>query len=85
LLPVSLVLLIAAGLLLRALLRTSQIDPGFATDCRIYVHLFTPEADFTPEASTLLFTRLLDRARSLPSVRDATLSYAVLGFTDGSA
>src|SRR5215472_3073563 len=67
LLPVSLVLLIAAGLLLRALLRTSQIDPGFATDCRIYVRLFTPEADFTPEASTLLFTRLLDRARSLPS------------------
>jgi putative ABC transport system permease protein len=79
----SLVLLIAAGLLLRALQRTSQIDPGFATDRRIYLRLFAPAADFTPEASTLLFTRLLDQARSLPGVGDATLSYAVLGFTDG--
>jgi putative ABC transport system permease protein len=79
----SLVLLIAAGLLLRALQRTSQINPGFATDHRIYIRLFTPEPDFTPETSTRLFTRLLDQARSLPSVREATLSFAVLGFTDG--
>jgi predicted lysophospholipase L1 biosynthesis ABC-type transport system permease subunit len=43
----SLVLLIAAGLLLRALQRTSQIDPGFATDHRIYLRLFTPERDFS--------------------------------------
>ncbi|SPE38558.1 membrane hypothetical protein [Candidatus Sulfopaludibacter sp. SbA3] len=79
----SLVLLIAAGLLLRALQRTSQIDPGFATDHRIYLRLFTPEPDFTQESGTRLFTRLLEQARELPGVRDATLSYAVLGFTDG--
>jgi hypothetical protein len=79
----SLVLLIAAGLLLRALQRTSQISPGFAADHRIYIRLFAPERDFTFEASTRLFTRLLDEARSLPGVRDATLSFVVLGFADG--
>jgi putative ABC transport system permease protein len=79
----SLVLLIAAGLLLRALQRTSKINPGFATDRRVYIRLFAPERDFTFDASTRLFTRLLGEARSLPGVRDATLSFAVLGFTDG--
>jgi predicted permease len=79
----SLVLLIAAGLLVRALRRTSQIDPGFATDHRIYVRLFTPEPDFTPDSSTRLFTRLLNQARTFPGVRDATLSFDVLGFMDG--
>lgn len=79
----SLVLLIAAALLLRALQRTSQISPGFATDHRIYIRLFTPEPDFTPDTSTRLFTRLLDEARTIPGVRDATLSFDVLGFMDG--
>jgi predicted permease len=79
----SLVLLIAAGLLVRALERTSQIDPGFATDHRIYIRLFTPEPDFTPDSSTRLFTRLLNQARAFRGVRDATLSFDVLGFMDG--
>src|SRR5207247_3921292 len=79
----SLVLLIAAGLLLRALQRTSQISPGFATDRRVYIRLFAPERDFTFDASTRLFTRLLGAARSLHCVRAATLSCGVLGFTYG--
>jgi putative ABC transport system permease protein len=79
----SLVLLIAAGLLLRALQHTARIDPGFATDHRIYIRLFAPEPDFTPDSATRLFTRLLDQARTLPGVRDATLSFDVLGFMDG--
>ena len=79
----STVLLIGAGLLVRALTHASRIEPGFATDHRLYVRLFAPEPDFTPEAGTRLFTRLLEQARALPGVRDATLSFAVLGFTDG--
>jgi predicted permease len=79
----SLVLLIAAGLLLRALNRISHIDPGFATGHRIYLRLLAPEPDFTPESGTQLFTRLLDEARALPGVSDATLSFDVLGFSDG--
>ena len=78
----SLILLIAATLLLRALERASQIDPGFATSRRIYVRLFTPKPDFTPDSSTRLFTRMLENARALPGVRDATLSFDVLGFMD---
>jgi predicted permease len=78
----SLVLLIAAGLLVRALQQTSQIDPGFATDHRIYVRLLAAEPDFTSGSATQLFSRLLDDARGLPGVRDATLSFDVLGFMD---
>jgi len=79
----SLMLLIAAGLLLRALHQAGSIDPGFATSNRLYVRLFTPEPDFTPESSTLLFSRLLEEVRALPGVRDATLSFALLGFGEG--
>ena len=79
----SLVLLVAAGLLLRAIEHTSHIDPGFATDHRAYIRLFAPDPDFTPENGTRLFTRLLDDARAIPGVREATLSFAVLGFSDG--
>ncbi len=80
----SLVLLVATGLLLRALQRIERIDPGFATDHRLYVRLFAPDPDFTPEAGTRLFTRLLDEARALPGVRGATLSFDVLGFSDSA-
>jgi putative ABC transport system permease protein len=80
----SLALLVAAGLLVRALERTAHIDPGFATDHRMYIRLFTPQPDFTPESSTLLFTRLLAQARALPGVTDATLSFGVLGFGDST-
>ena len=78
----SLVLFIAAALLLRAVQRTAEIDPGFATDHRMYIRLSTPEPDFTPESATHVFSRLLESARALPGVRDATLAFAVLGFTD---
>ena len=78
----SLTLLIGAGLLIRAVQRSAEIDPGFATGHRMYIRLFTPQPDFTPQKATLVFTHLLDQARTIPGVRDATLSFAVLGFTD---
>ncbi len=80
----SLVLLVVCGLQLRALQNFSRIDPGFATDHRIYIRLFTPEHDFTPEASTQIFTRILGEARALPGVREATLAFGVLGFSDST-
>ena len=80
----SLALLVAAGLFVRALERTAHIDPGFATDHRMYIRLFTPQPDFTPESSTRLFTRLLAQARALPGVADATLAFGVLGFGDST-
>jgi predicted permease len=80
----SLALLVAAGLLVRALDRTARLNLGFATDHRMYIRLFTPEPDFTPESSTRMFTRLLSQARSLPGVTDATLAFGVLGFGDST-
>jgi putative ABC transport system permease protein len=79
----SLVLLVGAALVLRALDRASHIDPGFATDHRMYIRLFASPPDFTPEGATSLFTRVLEESRALPGVREATLSFAMLGFSDG--
>lgn len=79
----SFVLLVSDGLLLRALEAANGSDPGFATKNRIYLRLFTPDNDFTPAQATSLYSRLLDEARTLPSVKEATLSFAVFGFMDG--
>jgi predicted permease len=79
----SFVLLVSAGLLLRALGEANGSDPGFATKNRIYLRLFTPDNDFTPAQATSLYSRLLDEARTHPGVKEATLSFAVFGFMDG--
>lgn len=79
----SLVLLVCAGLLIRALWEAKGTDPGFSTDNRAYLRLFTPDNDFTPQQATTLYSRLLDEARELPGVQDVTLSFAVFGFMDG--
>ena len=81
----SLALLVAAGLLVRALERTAHIDPRVRHRSSDVLRVFTPQPDFTPENSTRLFTRLLAQARALPGVTDATLSFGVLGFGDGTA
>ncbi|HLK69059.1 MAG TPA: ADOP family duplicated permease [Bryobacteraceae bacterium] len=75
----SLALLIGTGLLLRGLDRVEHIDPGFATDHRLFVNLRASMRDLTPEQSTLLYSDLLGRARALPGVIDATLAWQVLG------
>lgn len=79
----SLVLLVSAALLVRAVRKAKGADPGFATANRLYVRLFTPENDFTPQQATSLYARLLEEARVLPGTRDVTLSFAVFGFMDG--
>jgi predicted permease len=61
----SLALLIATGLLLRGLDRASHADPGFATERRLIVNFFDPHARWTP---------LLERARTVPGIEEATLA-----------
>jgi predicted permease len=70
----SLTLLIATGLLVRALGRMESAGAGFAKDHRLYVDLWAP-----PDASKSVFHILLEQARALPGVRDATLSSVVFG------
>ena len=71
----SLALLVATGLLLRALHRVEVADPGFATANRLAVNLLMPPNKFTPAQATLLQDSLLSRARALPGVKDATLFF----------
>jgi putative ABC transport system permease protein len=68
---VSLVLLLAAGLFTRSLLKLQAIDPGFDAD-RVLLLLVTPplEDRFDPE----LHERLIARAERVPGVDAASLS-----------
>jgi predicted permease len=79
----SLVLLIAAALLLRALQQAGKTEPGFAMDRRLAARIFVSEPEYTEESGSLFFRRLLETVRATPGVRSATLSYTVpLSFGD---
>jgi predicted permease len=67
----SLTLLIATGLLVRALDRVQHLDAGFASDHRLYVSL-RDEAQRAPLASALL-----DQARQMPGVEGVTAAWEV--------
>jgi predicted permease len=73
----SLALPIATGLLLRALDRVQHIDPGFATGHRLYVNLRARGTSYSPQAMGSLYDSLLEQARALPGVEDATLAWEV--------
>jgi predicted permease len=79
----SLVLLVCATLLIRALREAESAAPGFATYKRAYLRLATPDNDFTPRQATVLYNRLLQEAQELSGIKAATLSFAVFGFMDG--
>ncbi len=71
-LALSFVLLSGAGLLIRSFANLVAVDPGFRTE---QVHVVGVELPFskyeTPEARWNFNDQLLDRVRSLPSVRSA--------------
>ena len=75
----SLTLLIATGLLLRAFEHVENIDPGFATDHLLYVELSAAPGIRTPAAAMQLFSYVLEQARALPGVEDATLASTHFG------
>ncbi|MGH9664075.1 MAG: ABC transporter permease, partial [Bryobacteraceae bacterium] len=72
----SLVLLIVAGLFLRALRTASGIDPGFDAGRLLSARLYVAKPEFNQVTGVALYHRVLDRARALPGVQNATLSYA---------
>ena len=73
---VSLVLLIMAGLFLRALRSASHIDPGIDARNLLSARLYIAPAEFNPAAGQIFYRNLVERIRGLPGVRNATLSYA---------
>jgi len=81
----SLTLLIAATLVVRAMLHARTIDPGYAIDHRLAARIYISEPEYTPESGTLFLARLLEAVRAAPGVRSATLSYTTpLSFSDSA-
>lgn len=73
----SLTVLIATGLLVRALDRVQHLDPGFASDHRAFISL-RDEAQ-----NPSLYLTLLDQARETPGVTGATAAWGVFPNTGG--
>jgi predicted permease len=78
----SLVLLIAATLLVRALGHALDVDPGFAMEGRLAARLSVSEPEYTADTGRLFLDRVLATVRATPQVRSATISYNTpLNFT----
>jgi predicted permease len=75
---VSLVLLVAAGLFVRSLLKLKDIDTGFDPD-RVLLFQVTPPVGEQPasaEETRSLYRRLLAHAETVPGVRGASASFS---------
>jgi predicted permease len=68
----SVVLLISSGLLVRAMWRLQDVDPGFRTDGVVTLRTALPMPKYATVASRAAFYgRVLDGVRALPGVQDA--------------
>ena len=75
---VSLVLLVAAGLFVRSLLKLEDIETGFDPE-RVLLFRMTPPVDEQPMSAEMkrnLYKQLLARAESVPGVEGASASFS---------
>ncbi|MDQ3349822.1 MAG: hypothetical protein M3545_17895, partial [Acidobacteriota bacterium] len=80
---VSMVLLIASGLVGRTFLQMHLADAGFAADRVLGVRVALPEDRYqTPERRAAFFEELLRRVRRLPGVTAAGLGYGAMPPSD---
>jgi predicted permease len=81
----SVVLLVSAGLLIRALWAVQATDPGFKTDGRVTMRTALPLPQYERVAARKTFyTRVLSEVRALPDVSDAAyVSWLPLAFGGG--
>ena len=93
----ALMLLVGAGLLIKSFARLQAVDPGFSTDNVLTAQTVLPPLRYADAAARRTFwTRLIDKARSLPGVTAAGLtsnvpfngsvssgSYSIVGYTPG--
>jgi predicted permease len=73
----SLALLVAAGLFVRSLRNVKAVDTGFAADRLLLASADVRGARFTREQALEYWQRALERAKSLPGVRGASLGAAM--------
>ena len=71
------VLLAGAGLLLRTLLHTSAVDPGFEVERRLTATLDLGLQGYGREQAIRFYDRVLEEVRALPGVRAAALGHIV--------
>jgi predicted permease len=76
-LALSLLLLVTAGLLLRALGTAQRIDPGFRPEGVVAYEFNFDIAGYSDEAARGELARLIDGARALPGVTGASASMSV--------
>lgn len=69
---ITMILLVAGGLLLRSLRSAQSIDPGFRTEGLLSVSLAFDERASTPEQRVQFQRELVDRVRALPGVSSAS-------------
>lgn len=72
----SLMLLIVAGLFIRALDRARQGDPGFTPRGLLSARMFVPKREINETAGRDLWRRVVAHTSNLPGVSNVTLSYA---------
>ena len=72
-LATALVLITAAGLVTRTLIRVASIDPGFKPEGLAAMHLSLPRSRYSAERATELFAQFVTRVRTLPGVTGAAL------------
>ena len=73
----SMVLLIATGMLLDGFRKALTLNPGFRTDHLIMMSSDTSLVQYTPVQTRAFYRDLVDRARALPGVASATLTSSV--------
>jgi putative ABC transport system permease protein len=74
----SLLLLIAAGLLLRSFARLLRVDPGFDSRNVLTMNVSLPTVKYAkPEQQIAFFDEVLRRVSTLPGVRSAAISAAL--------
>ena len=73
----SMILLIATGMLLDGFRKSLVLNPGFRTDHILITEFDTSLVRYTPAQTHDFYKNLVDRARQLPGVRTVTLGGAV--------
>jgi predicted permease len=71
---IAVLVLAAAGLLVKALSTAQHVDPGFRPDGVLYATLDPSFVRYDSPAALRFFTRLADRVRALPGVTDVGLA-----------
>jgi predicted permease len=73
----SMVLLVAAGMLLDGFRKMLVLDPGFSTTHRMMLEFDTSLVRYTPGQTRDFYRKLTDQTHGVPGVRSATLARSI--------